>query len=290
MRTSLALLALGALAACGGGSTPPPKDATDTKATDSDTKATDAEITAAQKPCGETDKVHQHDLSSGAGSDAFVPCGSGGAKDYSALVHIEPVDDGVHIIIEATDEDVTILGADVKERDAVIVYPKGKGQKGVEVPLAKTKTGYHGDKIVIWDDLDKINDEGTKLDIAVFDHDKSSGQTEELHVSVGLSTGKSCEKAQDENPQQVVMGKAGAKDLTKEQLGAPINNANAAAACGLADTAHAKLCVLVKNGKPLGVTVTVDPKNNRVAACMDRRMRGLAFPVSGQPDVVTFNY
>ncbi len=279
----LALLSSLALVACGGGSPPPPKDVTETKASDS-------EMEAAQKPCGEADKVHSADLGSVQATEAFAPCAKGGAKDFSALVHIEPVDDGVHIIIEATDEDVTILGPDVKERDAVIVYPKGKGSKGVEVPLARTRTGYHGDKIVLWDDLDKLNDEGTKLDIAVFDHDKATGQTEEMHVAVGLSTGKSCEKAQDENPQQIAMGKSGGKDLTREQLGAPINNSNAAAACGLADSSHARICVLVKNGKPLGVTVNVDPRNNRVAACIDRRMRALAFPLSGQPDTVTYNY
>ncbi len=282
-RTPFVLFAVLSLAACGGGATPPAQSP-------ADDKPTAAEIEQAKKPCGSADTVQSADLSSGKSTDAFTPCAKGGATDYSALVKIEPVDDGVHIIIDATDDDVTLLGPDVTTRDAVIVYPKGKGQKSVEVPLTKTKTGYHGDKIVFWDDIDKITDEGTKIDIGIYDHDKSSGDTEEMHVSVGLSTGKSCEKAQDENPQQMAIGKSAGPDLTKDQLGAPINNANAAAACGLPDSAHAKICVLVKGGKPLGVTVSVDPKNNRVAACMDRRMRTLAFPVSSQPDTVTYNY
>ena len=279
------MFALAVLPGCGGGSTPPAQGA-------ADEKPTEAEIAQAQKPCGDADKTQNADLSSGKSTDAFSPCAKGGARDYSALVKIEPVDDGVHIIIDATDDDVTLLGPDVKSRDAVIVYPKGRDKASVEVPLMKTKTGYHGDKIVLWDDIEKITDEGTKIDIGIYDHDKSSGDTEEMHVSVGLSTGKSCEKAQDENPQQMNMGKAagGGKDPTKDQLGAPINNANAAAACGLPDSAHAKICVLVKAGRPLGVTVSVDPKNNRVAACMDRRMRGLSFPLSSQPDTVTFSY
>lgn len=272
------------LAACGGGQTPSAQSA-------SDQQPTQAEIAQAEKPCGSADKTQQADLSSDKETDAFAPCAKGGAGDYSAMVKIEPVDDGVHIIIDATDDDVTLLGPDVKSRDAVIVYPKGKGSSAVEVPLIKTKTGYHGDKIVFWNDLDKITDDGTKIDIAVYDHDKSSGDTEELHLSVGLSTGKSCEKAQDENPQQVSMGKKDSRpDLTNDQLGAPINNANAASACGLSDSAHAKICVMVRNGKPLGVTVNVDPKNNRVAACIDRRMRRLAFPVDDRPNTVTYNY
>ena len=285
-RALLALACAAATAACGGEATPPaasPQPA-------GEEKPTAAEIEQAQKPCG-TEQTQAADLGSGKATDAFTPCAKGGAKDYSALVHIEPVDEGVHIIIDATDDDVTLLGPDVRSRDAVIVYPKGKGEgsAAVEVPLTKTKTGYHGDKIVFWNDLGKLNDEGTKIDIAVFDHDKT-GDSEELHVSVGLSTGKSCEKAQDENPLQLTMGKSSGPDLTREALGAPVTNSNSAVACGLPDSAHAKICVLVRRGKPLGVTVDVNPKNNRVAACIDRRMRRLAFPVSDKPDTVTYSY
>jgi hypothetical protein len=242
------------------------------------------------KPCGDADKVQSADLSAGKSTDVFTPCAKAGARDYSALVKIEPVDDGVHIIIDATDDDVTLLGPDVKTRDAVLVYPKGKGQVAIEVPLMKTKTGYHGDKVVFWEDLGKLSDDGTKIDVAIYDHDKKTGDTEELHVAVGVSTGKSCERAQDENPQQITMGKAGAKDLSRDELGRPISNSNAAAACGLGQSSHAKICVLVKRGHPLGVTVNVDPSNNRVAACIDRRMRGLAFPASENPDTVTYAY
>jgi hypothetical protein len=253
-------------------------------------KPTEAEVAQAVKPCGAGDKVETADLSTGQATGVFTPCAKQGARDYSALVKLEPVEDGVHIIIDATDDDVTLLGSDVKTRDAVVVYPRGKGQVAVEVPLLRTKTGYHGDKIVFWNDLPKLADEGAKIDVAIYDHDKKTGETEELHVAVGVSTGKSCERAQDENPQQMVMGKAGAKDLSREELGRPISNSNAAASCGLSDSSHAKICVLVKRGRPLGVTVNVDPSNNRVAACIDRRMRGLAFPTSDNPDTVTYSY
>jgi hypothetical protein len=277
-----------ALVACGGGgaSAPPPQ----TGGASADEKPTEAEIAQAQKPCGSADKETSHDLSSGQATEAFSPCAKGGARDYSALVKVETLDEGVHIIIDATDDDVSLLGPDVKGKDAVVVYPKGKGSVAVEVPLMKTKTGYRGDKIVMWDQLGKLNDDGTKLDVAIYDYDRS-GESEEMHVAVGVSTGKSCEKAQDENPQQVSMGKSdGRPDLSTDVLGRPIANSNAAAACGLADSAHAKVCVLVRGGKPLGVTVNVDPINNRVAACIDRRMRHLAFPPDDRPNTVTYNY
>jgi hypothetical protein len=279
-----ALFVLGG-AACGGGGAPPAQ-----APSGEGPPPSEAEIAQAVKPCGAADKVANADLSTGTSTDVFTPCAKQGARDYSALVKIEPVDDGVHIIIDATDDDVTLLGPDVKSRDAVVVYPRGKDQIAVEVPLMRTRTGYHGDKIVFWNDLPKLSDDGAKIDVAIYDHDKKSGETEELHVSVGVSSGKSCERAQDENPQQMVMGRAGAKDLSRDELGKPISNSNAAVSCGLADASHAKICVLVKHGKPLGVTVHVDPTNNRVAACIDRRMRGLAFPMSDNPDTVTYSY
>jgi hypothetical protein len=287
---SSSLVAFGLFVACGGSSKPADAPA-NAPANAADEKPTEAEIQQAQKPCGNADKVQQHDLSSGQATEAFAPCAKSGARDYSALVKLETLEEGVHIIIDATDDDVTILGPDVKARDAVLVYPKGKTSIAVEVPLMKTKTGYHGDKVVLWEDLGQLTDEGTKLDVAIFDHDKKSGDTEELHVAVGVSTGKSCRKAQDENPVTIRMGKTNSKpDLDKKELGRPIDSSNAAVSCGLPDGAKAEICVLVKGGKPLGVTVNVAPANNRVAACIDRRMRKLSFPVSDVADTVTYKY
>jgi len=168
------------------------------------------------------------------------------------------------------------------------VYPKGKGSTAIEVPLMKTRTGYHGDKIVLWDDLGKLTDEGTKIDLAIYDHDKSSRSTEQLHVSLAVSTGKSCEKAQDENMETLNIGakQGGKADLTSEQLGGPMRDSAFFARCGLPDSAKTDICVAVKKGKPLGVTVGVTPFNNRVAACIDKATRRLSFPASERLDVV----
>jgi hypothetical protein len=202
-------------------------------------------------------------------------------------VKIETLDEGVHIFIDATDDEVSLLGPDAAQRDAVLVYPKGKGTVGVEVPLVKTRTGYRGDKVVLWDDLGKLTDEGTKIDVAIYDHDQSSRSTEEMHVSLAVSAGKSCEKAQDENMQTITMGAHGAKaDLSDDQLGAPMRSSAFFSSCGLPDSANADICVAVKRGKPVGVSVALSPSNNRVATCIDRATRKLAFPVSDALDVV----
>jgi hypothetical protein len=248
----------------------------------------EAEMIEAQKPCGGSEEVHGHDLSSGATTEAFAPCSKAGAGDYSALVKIETLDEGVHIIIDATDDEVTLLGPDVAQRDAVLVYPKGKGSVAVEVPLVKTRTGYRGDKIVLWEDLGKLTDEGTKIDVAIYDHDHSARSTEEMHVSLAVSTGKSCEKAQDENMQTINMGaRQGAKaDLTADQLGAPMRSSSFFSGCRLPDSANADICVAVKRGKPVGVSVALSPANKRLAACIDRATRRLSFPASDALDVV----
>ena len=280
-----ASLLLLAAAACGGG-TPPPSSV------GSGTQPTPAEVAAAVRPCGDADKVHAHDLGSDQPTEAFSPCSKSGASDYSGVIRIETIPEGVHIIINATDDDVDngVLGSDVKQRDAVIVYPKGKNSKEtIEVPLFKTKTGYTGDKIVLYDQLDKLSDEGTKIDVAIFDHDKSDkAGSEEMHVSVAVSTGKSCERAMDENNQTLDMTKKGSAsaDLTNAQLGAPLNSGQFMSGCGLAGSANADICVAVKQGKPLGVSVKVTPKNNQTAACIDRATRKVHFPASDKLDVV----
>lgn len=292
MRTALffGLLSACTFFACGGSKTPAESP---NGGNNPHPPPTPEEAEAATHPCGEADKTQVHDLNSKGETKAFAPCGSGGGKhDYSGLVRIETVENGVHIIIDARDDEVTILGPDVKDRDAVIVYPKANNKKvAIEVPLVHTKTGYHGDKIVLWDDLDQIHGDGTKIDIAIYDHDKKGGNTEQLHVSVAISTGKSCEKAQDENPQTVTFDKKpGAKELTRDQLGAPIKASNVAASCGLPDNAKAHICALVKGGRALGVSVEIDPKNNKVAACIDRKVRSLSYPASDQPDTLKFDY
>ena len=58
------------------------------------------------------------------------------------------------------------------------------------------------------------------------------------------------------------------------------------ASCGLPGSASADICVAVKRGKPGGVSVALTPSDNRVATCIGRATRRLAFPASDQLDVV----
>ena len=175
----------------------------------------------------------------------------------------------------------------MKTRDAVIVYPKGPGSKAVEVPLIKTKNGYMGDKVIIWDDLGKLTDEGTKIDVAIFDHDKSSGQdSEELHRirrhqrRKELREGLRRDAGHDgdrEGP--------GEGPLGRPAPGAPIGG-SIVTACGLPSSANADICATLKDSKALGVTVAVTPPNNKVAACIDKTVRRLHYPMSHRPNKI----
>lgn len=255
-----------------------------TAATPTSKTATPPVAAAQVHTCGDTDKPHAYDLHDPDGDQALVPCSKSGARDYSGIVRIETIPEGVHVTIDATDDEVDtgVLGSDVKNRDAVIVYPKGPGSKAIEVPLMKTKTGYTGDRIIPWEELGKLNDEGTKLDVAIFDHDKGQ-QSEELHLQVAVSAGKSCEKAFSETPDTMEMGKKQEKDLTAEQLGAPIGS-SIVTSCGLPNDANTDICVTMMDGKALGASVLVTPTNNKVAACIDKAVRRLHYPMSHRPN------
>ena len=280
MKTAAKLLIALTLVACGG-----------SKPADSPKNDLPDNPLPANHKCGEADKVHQYDLHDEDGQDHFAPCAATGKEDFSGNVHLDTTPEGIKITISATDDDVNEgkLGSDLKGRDAMIVFPKGRQNKGVEIPLVRTKNGYKGEKLIPYSDLDKLTDEGTKLEVSIYDNDDNhkNGSHEELKVSIAISAGKSCEKAQDENPQEVTMGKkGGAPDLTNDQLGKPMQNSAFMSKCGLADSANADICVAVKKGKPLGVSVAVTPANNKVAACIDKATRRLSFPTSDKLDVV----
>lgn len=278
MRALLPFLIL-PLVACGGGNAKPAEG------------GNAAAEAAKVHECGKDDHVHQYDIHDEDGDDALVPCSQNGKGDYSGLVHIDTTYEGIKISIDATDDQVNMgmLGSDVKTRDAVLVYPKGKDSKAVEVPLVKTIKGYRGEKVIPWGDLGKLTDEGTKIQVAIFDHDKGGEASEEMHVSVAVSTGKSCEKARDENPDTVDLGGGkGSKqrDFSDAELGAPMKTDAFFRSCNLDANSSADICVAVKEGKPLGVSVAVTPANNRVAACIDKATRKLKFPSGPRLDVV----
>ena len=60
--------------------------------------------------------------------------------------------------------------------------------------------------------------------------------------------------------------------------------------CGAPDDMKVTVRVAVKMGRAVGVTVTTNPPSAGVAACVDRSVRGLQWPVSPKADFVTTSY
>jgi hypothetical protein len=231
-----------------------------------------AEAQIAAQPCGAGDKPFVHEINRGETTHGFTPCSANGAVDYSGSVTIDDLAEGVRVFIDAHDDAVEILGGDVRDRDAVVLYPKSERSEALEIPLTPAPGGYHGDRILPWDTLAKLVDDGTRIDLAIFDHDKASGQpTEELHVAIAVTMGPSCEKA---------LEGAGAPVAASAEIAQPMKSKAFLRGCRLPPESKGEVCAVVKDGEPVGVSVSVTPKSNKLVACIDDETRKLKFPAA----------
>lgn len=79
-------------------------------------------------------------------------------------------------------------------------------------------------------------------------------------------------------------------ELNNAQLSAPLLNPQLITRCGVPDTMSVTIQVAVKMGRAIGVTVTTNPPNPTIAACIDRSVRRLQWPVSTKTDFTTTTY
>jgi hypothetical protein len=104
----------------------------------------------------------------------------------------------------------------------------------------------------------------------------------------GYSGGTSYESVLDNNNESIVMGQGqDTPDLSNAELAAPLRHMSL---CGAPDDMHVTVRVAVKMGRAVGVTVTTNPPNPAIAACIDRSVRGLGWRPSPKTDFVTTNY
>lgn len=104
----------------------------------------------------------------------------------------------------------------------------------------------------------------------------------------GFSGGTSYESVLDNNNEQIVMGQGqDTPDLSNAELAAPLRHMSL---CGAPDDMHVTVRVAVKMGRAVGVTVTTNPPNASIAACIDHAVRGLGWRPSPKTDFVTTNY
>jgi eukaryotic-like serine/threonine-protein kinase len=103
--------------------------------------------------------------------------------------------------------------------------------------------------------------------------------------------GQSYESALASNNQEVnIGGGGGGPDLTDNQLAAPMRNATFIGGCGAPNDMKVTVRVAIKMGRAVGVSVYTNPADGAVASCVDRHVRGLAWPANGKMDSFTTTY
>jgi hypothetical protein len=79
-------------------------------------------------------------------------------------------------------------------------------------------------------------------------------------------------------------------DLTNAQLHAPMANASFVNGCAAPEDMKVSVRVVVHRGRALGATVTTNPADATVAACVDRHVRLLTWPRNDHFDSFTTVY
>jgi hypothetical protein len=102
------------------------------------------------------------------------------------------------------------------------------------------------------------------------------------------STGPSYESALD-TPEDIA-SLAGERDLSDDELGAPMKQPSFLADCSAPESMHVKVQVAVRDGAAIGVTVRTDPDDATVAECIDKAVRALQWPASKKRDSMTTVY
>jgi eukaryotic-like serine/threonine-protein kinase len=101
-----------------------------------------------------------------------------------------------------------------------------------------------------------------------------------------LGGGQSCEAAQASYVEEMsVGGPRGQADITGGQYAAILNRGSYFAHCNVPDSAKISICAAVQNGRAVGVTVVVTPRNPGASSCIAAGVRGLGFPSNPKLDV-----
>jgi eukaryotic-like serine/threonine-protein kinase len=153
---------------------------------------------------------------------------------------------------------------------AAIWFIKARGKKSDDVAV-------HGDTAV-----------NVEMDGALKGGKKGGGSARVLGSQGGfpmLAGGQSCEAAQGAYVEEMRIGQRGQADITAGQYGAILNSGSYFAGCGVPDSMAISICAAVQNGRAVGVTVTTNPPNGRIASCINASVRRLNFPSHPKLDV-----
>ena len=96
----------------------------------------------------------------------------------------------------------------------------------------------------------------------------------------------SCESAAATANQTIDLGSArGAPDLTRDAFASVLEHGAYLTRCAIPSRTAVELCAVVRDGTVVGVTVTTEPPDTAVNACVRRAVTTLRFPRSSQLDI-----
>lgn len=96
----------------------------------------------------------------------------------------------------------------------------------------------------------------------------------------------SCESAAaSANESMDLSAGPGAPDVSREAFASVLENGAYLASCGIASRTALVICAAVQDGKVVGVSVTSEPPDANVNACVRRAVAALRFPRSARLDV-----
>jgi hypothetical protein len=81
-----------------------------------------------------------------------------------------------------------------------------------------------------------------------------------------------------------------APDLTDAQLSGPMRNGTFLDACGVPEDCQVTVKVAIRGGRAVGVSVYTIPPNPQMSGCVERHVRGLAWPFSAKMDSFVTTY
>jgi hypothetical protein len=96
----------------------------------------------------------------------------------------------------------------------------------------------------------------------------------------------SCESAAATANQSIDLGSArGAPDLTRDAFAGVLEHGTYLTRCAIPPRTALEICAAVRDGAVVGVTVTTEPRDPAISACVRRAVTTLRFPVNSQLDV-----
>jgi hypothetical protein len=116
------------------------------------------------------------------------------------------------------------------------------------------------------------------------------GESSTSTAMVGTSDGTSCEEAREHYVEEIDMQRGGGPDLTANDLGSVLNAGAYLAPCDVPATSQVRICVAVKDGVAVGVTVGLTPSDPEIELCVAKQVRTLSFPSNPKMDFVQVRF